>query len=292
MSIKDSTEALIKLGFTGLEAEAYTALLQQSTMTGYGVAQMLGKPVANVYKTLESLQNKGAIIADEGSNRVYRAVPAGELLSRLQRNFLENKQQAEESLAKIQNSSVDERVYQLRSRGQVFELCRRMLADCRQIVLLEVFPLPLVELLSDIEAAIARGVQVVIKVYQPIQIDGAEIFFDSFSEIVMERWQEGQWLNVVTDASEHLLAFLTADGKEVHQAIWSSSAYLSCVYHSTFGSELVLTGLLNHIEQGASAKQLQKLAKRYFQLTAPKAAGYQALMERFGKTRSLLAKSS
>jgi sugar-specific transcriptional regulator TrmB len=283
MANEECIKSLHKLGFTELEAEVYAVLLQKSAMTGYGVAQSIGKQAANIYKAIESLQNKGAIIVDEGSNRICRAIPADELLSRIEREFLENKQEAANSLAKIQDNSADNRVYQLRSREQIIERCRSMLLNCRQIALIDIFPVPFKELQADIEATAARGVEVLIKVYEPVEIESAEIFLDSFNQTVIDRWQ-GQWLNIVTDAAEHLLAFLTKDGKEVHQAIWSSSAYLSCVYHSSIGSELVLTGLLKRIEEGVSTKELAKIAKRYFEHTAPKSLGYQILLERFGET--------
>lgn len=288
--MKHSTKSLVKLGFTELEAEVYTTLLQKSGMTGYGVAQSIGKQAANIYKAIESLQNKGAIIVDEGANRLCRAVPAEELLSRLEREFLESKRAAADSLAKIQNTDIDDRVYQLRSSEQVFERCRKMLLDCRQIALLDIFPLPFNELRKDIDDCVKRGVEVLIKVYEPVEIEGAKVFLDSFNQTVMSRWQ-GQWLNAVIDAREHLLAYLTLDGKDVYQAVWSSSAYLSCVYHSSIGSELVLTDLLRRIAQGIATKDLQKLAKNYFEYTVPKASGYQDLLERFSEIKSLAFKA-
>lgn len=49
------------LGFTGLEADVYTALLAESPTTGYRVAQALGKAVANTYKAIASLEAKRAV---------------------------------------------------------------------------------------------------------------------------------------------------------------------------------------------------------------------------------------
>lgn len=290
MPTEDYAKPMVKLGFTELEAEVYTTLLQNSVMTGYAVAQSIGKQAANIYKAIESLQNKGAVIVDEGANRLCRAVPADELLSRLEREFLECKQSTADSLAKIQNNDTDDRVYQLRAREQVLERCRKMLRECRQIALLDIFPVPFAELKTEVESCIKRGVEVLIKVYEPVEITGAEIFLDSFNQEVKNRWQ-GQWLNIVTDAREHLLAFLTLDGQDVHQAVWSSSAYLSCVYHSSIGSELVLTGLLQRIQNGASAKELQKSAKKYFEHTAPKASGYHDLLETFSKSKPATRKA-
>src|SRR5688500_1986290 len=60
-----SAQALQDLGFTGLEAEVYAALLEGSPVTAYRVAQQVGKAAANVYKAVESLRRKGAILVDD-----------------------------------------------------------------------------------------------------------------------------------------------------------------------------------------------------------------------------------
>ena len=61
MSAEQSVRALVELGFTGLEAEIYTALARHSRMTAYRVAQLIGKPAANVYaKAYEPLSIREA----------------------------------------------------------------------------------------------------------------------------------------------------------------------------------------------------------------------------------------
>ena len=64
------------MGLNALEAEVYAQLLKESPLTGYGVAKALGKPAANVYKAIDTLADKGAVIVDEGGTRQCRAVPA------------------------------------------------------------------------------------------------------------------------------------------------------------------------------------------------------------------------
>ena len=85
MPESESVEVLSELGFTNLEAEIYAFLLQESPVTGYRIAQAIGKPAANTYKAIQTLELKGAVIVDEGSSRMCRAVSADELLNRLGR---------------------------------------------------------------------------------------------------------------------------------------------------------------------------------------------------------------
>src|SRR5438874_1780106 len=83
MGDQDLIRALVELGVTGLEAEVYTFLLQESPATGYRAAQALGRPVAGIYKALEALAHRGAVVVEEGTTRQYRSVPGEELLGGL-----------------------------------------------------------------------------------------------------------------------------------------------------------------------------------------------------------------
>ena len=126
-SQKDGTEALRELGFTEMEADVYMALLQVAPATGYRLAQQVGKAVANVYKALESLQNKGAVLIDDSESRLCRPVPWEDLLRHFESQFNTAKSRAAQALAGLERSGNDERLYQLRSREQVMERARSLL---------------------------------------------------------------------------------------------------------------------------------------------------------------------
>jgi sugar-specific transcriptional regulator TrmB len=302
MPIEDCVQALTKLGFTPLEAEIYAFLVQESPVTGYRIAQALGKPAANVYKAIEALETKGAVLIDQGANRVCRAVPAEELLSQLDHAFRQRRSQASEALAALRVSQQDDRIYQLRSREQVFERCRSMLARCQRLALLDVFPDPLENLRSDIETVAARGIQVSLKAYLPVEVAGAEVVLNPRGSDVMAQYP-GQWLILIMDGAELLIASLDANGRDVHQAIWSSSVTLSWMFHCSFAAEILMSILLHFIDQGVPLEQLQAAIAPYMRagversseptaveaaLTAygrfygPGIPGYDALLERFG----------
>ena len=270
----------MSLGFTALEAGIYTTLLGKSPLSGYAIAKELGKPAANTYKAIESLQKKGAIIIDDGGSRLCRAVPTEELLSQLDNTFRENRQRAAKALAELRGSSDDERVYQLKSRKQVIERCRRMLSECQEIIILDLFPVPLQELKTDIEVAAKRGVTIGLKVYEPTEIKGVETFLDPNGKKIIKRWP-GQWINLVADCNEYMLAFLTSDGKDLHQAIWSASPYFACVYHSALGAEMIYAYTSGEINKNADITSLQKEIKRLQARLTSQGKGYETLLERF-----------
>ncbi len=276
----DGVEALIELGFTRLEAEIYAFLLSESPATGYRVAQAIGKPAANTYKAIESLEAKGTILVDDGESRLCRAIPPDELLGRLDRAFTQKRERATRALASLKAQESDDRVYQLRTREQVMERCRAMLSRASVTALVDAFPVPMEELRPAIEDAARRGVTLGVKAYRPITIEGVEVFTDPKGEQTIRSWP-GQWVNVVADGREHLITFLTRDGQDVNQAIWSGSAYLSWVYHSALSAEITLAAILRDLGQNASLERVRERCEKYMRFFTREEPGYRELMERF-----------
>ena len=265
------------MGLNALEAEVYTHLLKASPLTGYAVAKALGKPAANVYKAIETLSDKGAVLVDEGGSRLCRAVPAKQFLARLERDFSRHRKDAEAVLSRFPAPAEDARIYHLQSRTQVIEHCRRLLAEARREVHIDIYPEPLADLRNEIAGAAQRGVQVVIKTYAPAEIPGVEILIEPDPTFVLDRWPV-QWVNVAIDHSRFTLALLTADGEDVVQAIWSASPYVSYIHHGRLACELAYTALKVAFERGASHEELLHTfahTKDYIVLDSP---GYDRLL--------------
>lgn len=257
MSLESGVEALVDLGFTRLEGEVYTLLLRESPATGYRVAQAIQRPAANVYKAIESLAAKGAVLVDDGTTRVCRAVPEAELLRQIARTFAERRARAASALAGIGKSEADERVYQLTSRDQVLTRAREMLGRAREVVLVTAHPTPLEAIQPEIERAAARGVDLVLKTYRPTSIRGVEVVLSTEPSAVLTSWP-GAELNIVVDGREHLLALLAHDGEGVLQAVYSASLYLSVVHHNGLATELALTAMARDVLAGASPAKLRR----------------------------------
>ncbi len=269
------------LGFTPLEAEIYGLLLDEPGSTGYRLAQRLRKPAPNVYKAIESLESKGAVMVVDGKHRHCSAVPPDELLGHLERRFQASKRQAARALAERAQAPTDDRVYQLKSSNAVFQKARSMLERARDVVILDAFPRAAQELLADLEKAAAGGAKVGALLYEPLPSAGSqsgfEVVVDPRGQSTMERWP-GQWLVLVVDASEMLMAFLSKDLSVVHQAIWSRSPYLVWVQHGGAASELLLAAVESAVSN-SDLELAQKILDRLRSLKAYGTPAYRHLRE-------------
>lgn len=266
--------ALTFLGFSEIEALVYCFLLEESPATGYRVSHGIGKPTANTYKAIAALALRGAIVVDDSESRLCRAVPPGELLDRLDREFDSKKRVAESELAKIRQSAGDDRVYYLTSIEQVIERARTMLKGARSAALLELFPLTVPLLAAELEAAAKRGVAVAVKTYEPVALNGVTVVCSPEASRVLSVWP-GQQISVATDGEQFMTALLSQDASTVHQALWSNSTFLSCFYYNALNVEQVLTDVEARMRSGSPLNELS--------LTRLKPSGFRKLNERYGE---------
>jgi sugar-specific transcriptional regulator TrmB len=280
--MQDIADPLVSLGFTQLEADVYAWLLAVEPSSGYRIAQALRKPAPNIYKAIESLEAKGAVMVDEGQTRRCRPVPPDELLAHLDRRFQSQRHRAERALRRLHRREEDHRVYRMRSPSAVLERCRAMIARAQEIVLVDAFPAPLAEIADALSEAAARGVRVAVLTYAEHEIDGVFVVVDAKGENVRRRWS-GHWLNVVVDGAEHLVSLMDADRTSVRQAVWSGSVYLSWVYHSAVASEIALAALESESASITSAAGFRARIDELNTIHSLDAPGYRELEEATGE---------
>lgn len=80
-------EELQNLGLTELEAKCYESLISIGSQTGYEIAKNIGSSRSNVYASLKSLSDKGAILVSEGQSRSYTAIDPDDLIMILTNKF-------------------------------------------------------------------------------------------------------------------------------------------------------------------------------------------------------------
>lgn len=265
--MKEKVRSLLtEIGFSGSEAEIYLALLAEPGASGYRVAQLVGKPAANTYKSLDSLRIKGAVVMDESSGtKTYVALSIHEYLDGVRRNLETRQEEAERELANLAVSPMRGGIFQLTSAAQVYERVRNMLASAETVVLVDAFPKPLDELRDELCRASRRGVKVFIKAYAPVALDGCEVVCPEEDSPQLRIW-DGDWLNVSVDCREFVQSFLKKDGRGVHEAMWSRNPYVAALTYNGIVSEFVLTRSAQFVQQAGTVAAVRDEMRRLFRL--------------------------
>ena len=224
-------QKLRDIGLNQLEAEVYSLLLSEEPMTAYKVGRLLKKPTANIYKAVEVLFNKGAVIIEEGKNKLCKAVAPKEFIATQQHEFATKIKQAANALTNIKPQVAEEKTYSLDSVNLAIEKAKRMINKAKEIIVVDAFPLSLDAMLPELKSAIKKGVTVLVQCYSEITIKGADVFITQDYNDVISYWQSQQ-LNLVVDGSESLIALFDKTMTMVYHATWSTNLYLSCITHA------------------------------------------------------------
>jgi sugar-specific transcriptional regulator TrmB len=274
---------LSDLGFNFLESEVYLELLANEPMTAYRVAKQINKPTANVYKAIDSLSQKGAVLIEDNKNRKCKAVPPDEFINHLEKLMLSKTSNLKEQLKDIGKVYYDERTYAIESVPLVFERFESMMSKCKKIAVIDIFPEPLDKVKSIIEKAVERGVEVHIQVYNPIEIKGATIVITEVASKSLEYWQSQQ-LNLITDGEEHLLALMNNSLSKVLQAKWSNSLYVSCLLLAGLIREQVVMDLMQKMDEPDFADQARTILQNQKFFFNSKIPGLELLFKLYSRT--------
>ena len=262
MNINENS-LLSEIGFTKLESEIYLTLLEKSPATGYFIAQIIAKPVANTYKALDSLFKKGVVVSDDsGKNRLYSPLPIKEYLDQLERDFKVKRGKIEESMQKRKPPKTFAGIYRFENIDQVFERAIQALKNAKNIALVDASPKPLERIKETLIETAAAGVRVVLEAYAPVSLPGCEMVDSLLEKEVFEAWP-GDWLNVIIDGREYIMAFFDKQKEKVHQAVWSKSLYLSLMIHNGFIAEFILAKIRRMLQKDASGAEVLKTVEDY-----------------------------
>jgi len=223
MASSDGIASLIALGFTDLEARVYAHLVTDGPGTGYRIASNTGKPVANTYKAIESLERKGAVLVEDGATRIVRAVEPERVLEALAKVHEGERKKAKSALKKAAKVHEDGRAYVVASEEQAVLRARQMLAEATVVALVRGSAENLLALKGELSDAETRGVDV------------AEF--------------EGEGLTVAVDATQCLVA---------PEGIWTRNSLVARTIFDGLSAEVTLAEVSAQIQDGAGTKKLQR----------------------------------
>jgi len=262
---KKLTDLLAEMGLSNLEATVYIWLLEHKRSTGYNIAMQIGKPVANTYKALKSLERKGAAISDSTSNKlIYDTVPVDQFLNSIQQEFDKKRESIIHEVEKLEVQQEPVGIYELQSGELVYEKALNMIETAEHSLIVDAFPAPLETLKPHILKHNSRGLDIFLKHYADETVTGVRQIPKTDSDIVLDELL-GQWLIIIKDANETLIAFFDRSGEEMVHSVWIQDAFITLVNFSGSIIECVLSEILAKVyeDPNATIDSIKKIVQSY-----------------------------
>lgn len=246
-----AAEALVPFGYTALESEVYAFLLKENPATGYRIAQAIGKPAANTYKAIASLERKGALSIEDGESRQCVPVAPQALLGRLAKRYQSDQKGALDALKKVAIPAVTTaRLTPVHGTESALGLARNMLGAASGHVLLHAHPSFLEVLRSEIEAAVLEA---------PVYILGVETLTLMGVEWIPPRAASGDFvLEMAVDTISGLLATGSGEGSELAGCAGIDHPFGAQV-HRLLAAQMAVAEVAKKIAEDAGKKQIARI---------------------------------
>lgn len=261
---KNILKMLNGIGLNDLESTIYTWLLQNKKSTGYKIAKSINKPVANTYKALDSLAQKGAVICDQSANKKnYESVDIKQFLDKIESEFKHKRQQLETEIGKLEQKEISGGIYKIKSKAMVYQKAIEMINSTEDILLIDIFPRPLEVLKphltkkADKQAIYLKNYlnETIPETYQIKSINGKKVI-ESL---------DGQWVIMVKDTKESLIAYFDKTGEELINSVWLNDVLLSFILFNGSANEFNLIEIFGVVfsKENQKIDKIKQIINRY-----------------------------
>ena len=198
----DIIAKLRTIGLNSYEAKVYLALLKHHPVTGYEVSKESGVPQARAYDTLKSLESQGIVVALGNKPTTYVPIAPDELLNRWERQTQADLTFLREALPQTLEETV-EPVINLQGSASIYQYAKEMIRYAKHTVFMELWQEDAPDLLEELKAAKARGVDLRIVGYNNLTLDFCDVYNHGLSYTIEEE-MGGRWMIIAADHNEGL----------------------------------------------------------------------------------------
>lgn len=241
----DLIRTLQHLDFTEYEAKVYLALVEQSPLTGYGVARLSGVPRSKVYEVLEGLLARGAVLASHGDPTHYGPLPPPELIALRRAEAEASFRAAEAGLARYASGPANRgMIWDITGREEILRRAREVVGRAARRVLLQLWAEDAPVLREALAAAAARGVELLVVAYGDPDYPFARVYPHEPGAAQITAEYGGRWVILSVDDAE-IVAGIVSLGDE-SRAAWSRHPALVMpitqqITHDLYIAELLRT---------------------------------------------------
>ena len=256
---------LREMGLSELEAKVYIWLLENKRSTGYKIAVQTGKPVANTYKALRSLEKKGAVICDNSSNKTYfDTISVEEFLNKIEKEFIKQREKIIDEVKKLDVQQEPIGIYELQSAELVYEKAVGMIKTAESSLVIDCFPAPLQVIKKELLNKKGENIPILLKNYCDTRFEGIRQIEAFKTDIVLDE-HPGQWLLMIKDAAESLIAFFDLSGEELLHSIWIKDPFISLILFNGSTLEFNLFEIFREVysENDDKIKNIKQIIRSY-----------------------------
>ena len=217
---KDLVRDVQELGLGEYEAKAYLALLDESPVSGYKVAQNSGVPRSKIYEVLNGLARRGVVLVNHGEPVRYAPLPPKELVSRRRQELEESVGVAERGLERYVSSATSRGViWDITGREEIFERAREVARGAERSVLAEIWQEDAHELRVALSEAAGRGVEVSVVAYGEPEYAFARVYYHDLVDEVTSGLG-ARWIVVSADMREVVTGIVSLGDES--RAAWTT----------------------------------------------------------------------
>lgn len=156
----DVIDKLVQFGLTRQEASLYLVLHTEGDLSGYEAAKLAGISRSNAYAALAALTDKGAVYRLDGTTPRYQALPITDFCNHRLRSLNDTARQLESSLP--QRATPAEAYLTIEGAQNISDRLRSMVDAAKERIYMALPPSALTMILPELQAALDRGIKVVV----------------------------------------------------------------------------------------------------------------------------------
>jgi sugar-specific transcriptional regulator TrmB len=253
-----------ELGFTKIEARVYYILLKNSPLTGYKIANQIGKSNSNTYLALENLVKKGAISLLEGKkSKEYIAVPIEQLLEIRIDKAKKDKDKVNEAFKNFKSESGEDQIYRFKNTEQLRLKALEMIEDAKHTILVDSETAQLDMIKDRLEEAAIRGLKVIVETTSKNQIPNC-LLVESYNLNKETIILDFDWLAISVDAEKTLVSYFTKEN-ELIEGLWVSNGLLSDWFYNGMFYEVLNRFMINLFYSDKSKEEIYESIKDFHQ---------------------------
>ena len=162
MTLKQIAEKMTELGFTKYEALAYISLVQENPATRYEISKRSGVPRSAIYNIIQRLENKGLVNALATKPESYVPLPPDHMIAYLENQYHQRLEEFKKSLSQLKRDFEPGQLWNITGYDNLMLKAKEMIHRATRSIYLSIWQREMKLLRKELEAAVERGVKVVV----------------------------------------------------------------------------------------------------------------------------------